>query len=351
MNNKVYVVGGDGYIGTRLCRLLREEGWDVKSIDMGVYKNIPVTDKQDVLELEPAGDGAPVLWLATIHREPAGFLQMPEADQRKWVQAMERLMVDAPGDWIRAGHPLIYPSSMQVVSPMGSSAYGWAKRLFEARWVGTVGVQILRFGTVWGWLDEEPARVETAINSALLGKRLTEDYVAYTSHIGRVLEALAYALCRNYLGTVENVTDSEDPVTGPKVNSILTVPAQKRTVWEHLFMKERVRAESLAKRLKKAKKKREHFTYALATAYQLPWPADLDTTYDIRQPLVSSRAARRPADLGGAAGGDVVRAEDDSGEPGVGADEGAGEPGARVGGQDPAPAGHNDEAPAPEELT
>lgn len=283
MSNKVYVVGGAGYIGSHLVPVLIEDGWDPQVIDAGVYGNVPAANKQDVREMEPPADGAPVIWLAAIHREPDGFRDLDEEQQKKWTSEMEALMVDMPRRWHAAGHPTIYPSSMQVLGLMGSSAYGWAKRLFEAGMVGERGVQILRLGTVWGGLDKEPARVETAVNAALLGKRLTDNYVAFTTHVHRAVESLSYALCRNYLGAVENVLDREDPTTGPTINSALDAPIQRRGVWDLLFTKEFERAQ------KRDWTKRPHMTAQVAEFYHLPWPEGTPKEWDPKAPVVPKR--------------------------------------------------------------
>lgn len=282
MSNKCWVVGGAGYIGSHLVPVLIEDGWDVEVIDAGVYGNVPPAQKQDVRELDPPADGAPVVWLATLHREPEGFKELSEEEQQRWTAEMEALMVELPRRWHAAGHPIVYPSSMQVLGLMGASAYGWAKRLFEASMVGERGVQILRFGTVWGGLDKEPARVETAINAALVGKKLTEDYLAFTTHIHRVVESLSYALCRNYLGAVENVIDREDPTTGSAVNSAMDRPIQRRGVWDLLFTKEFERAQ-------KKWKARPHMTAQLADYYHLPWPEGTPKEWNPKAPVVPKK--------------------------------------------------------------
>lgn len=268
--NGVIVVGSDGYIGSRLCPALRQFGYDVDAIDCGVYSNVPAAYKRDVRELDPPGDGRPVVWLATIHREPEGFDSLPVEGQRKWLVALEDIAFTQLERWIRAGHPLVFPSSMQVMELMGPSRYGLAKRMVESRWVAQRGVQIVRFGTVWGGFNTEgPIRAETAINSALLGRTLTDNYLAFTTHIDRAVTAILCLLPRQFLGTVENVLDSEDPVTGPEINEIVETYARERSSWQQSFMLERGWAE---RRASEFKKPRKHFTRALAEYYCLPWP-------------------------------------------------------------------------------
>ncbi len=279
--NKVYLVGGAGYIGSLLQKVLNSQGWQPEVIDCGIFGNVPPAAKQDVLDMEPPGDGAPVIWLATVHREP-DFGKMPEEDCRKWAGKMAAIMFEKIEPWIRAGHPLVYCSSMQVAELMGGSAYAYAKRMFEAQWVGTAGVQIIRFGTVWGGYDQDLVRIETAINSSLLGKKLTENYRAYTTHISRAVEALSYAICRDGTGTVENVLDDDEPRTGPQINAIVKTAPKERSLWEHLYMSEWVKAE----KLREAGVKRTHFTALLAEHYHLPWPEEISKEYDSKGPIV-----------------------------------------------------------------
>jgi nucleoside-diphosphate-sugar epimerase len=181
-------------------------------------------------------------------------------------------MVETPVDWFRAGHPLLYASSMQVVGPGPPSANAYAKRIAEATLVGAHNAQVLRFGTVWGGLDQYPLRLETAINAALLGEELPHDYKAYTTHITRAVEAICYGLCRPFLGTVENVTDSEDYLIGAYVNAIRSKPPTSRSAWELLFTREADRAEW-------AQQRRGDYspaTKCLAKFFSLPWPGDPD---------------------------------------------------------------------------
>jgi hypothetical protein len=164
---------------------------------------------------------------------------------------------------------MVFPSSMQVLGLMGDSAYGFGKRMFESRWTGQRGVQIVRFGTVWGgFASPGPVRVETAINSALLGSTLTDNYIAYTTHIDRALTGIAHMLMRPFLGTVENVTDDDAPISGPEINAVIDTQARERTTWQILYMLERAQAEKRSD----LRKPREHFTRSLARFYHLPWP-------------------------------------------------------------------------------
>jgi len=267
MSEGVIVVGGEGYLGARLCPLLRSIGFEVESVDAGVYGNVPPAYAKDVREMEPPADGRPVVWLAAVHREPEGLAT--DEDRGKWCAALEDITFTQPEKWVRAGHPLLFPSSMQVIELMGASAYGYAKRMFESRWTGQRGVQIVRFGTVWGGFNSAgPVRVETAINSALLGRTLTDNYLAYTTHIDRALTALAHMLMRPFLGTVENVTDEDAPISGPEINAVIDTAARERTTWQILFMLERAQAEKRSD----LRKPREHFTRSLARFYHLPWP-------------------------------------------------------------------------------
>jgi len=280
MENKIYVIGGSGYIGTPLCRELRADGWEVENIDCRVYGDRD--KKQDVRTIKPPGDGSPCIFLATIHREPAG---LTAKEQGAWGKAMEDLMVNAPLNWLRAGHPLTFASSMQV--PKGGCLYANAKLAAEQRLVGLPNCDVLRFGTAWGqMLDGDPVRFETAINSALTGKELTENYVAHVTHISLIVQALAYAPCCPQYGEVRNVTDMHDPITGRMINCIPDIEVNKHTPFQALFMQE---YKKFAQYRELETFEREHFTKSLANYYGLPWPKDLSEIWSKDSPIIQEK--------------------------------------------------------------
>lgn len=279
--NRVYVTGGNGYIGSHLVPSLIADGWDPVSLDAGIYGHMPAIDKVDILDedFEIPGDGAPVIWLATLHREPPGFEHLSEAEQDKWIKLAEKLMVYKPLEWMQAGHPMIYPSSqMSFTSPQ--TVYGRVKRMFEAIGVGNF-CQIFRFGTVWGGLHRDPARPQTVPNAALVGKYPTAEYMAYVTSIQRAVSALALALYRPFNGTVEDVFDAEEPITGQIIKDTFDTLPKHRTPWQIEF----IRAADLSNSRKRSLRRRKHPTELLADYYNLPWPKEIKP--DVRKEEVA----------------------------------------------------------------
>jgi nucleoside-diphosphate-sugar epimerase len=279
-DRRIYVVGSRGYIGVPLCRELNANGWEVVEIDAGIYGNID--DKQDVIDMKPPADGCPVIWLATVHREPVGLT--PD-EQGKWGRKMEDIMVKAPLNWVRAGHPLTYASSMQVVK--GGSIYAYCKLSAEQNFVGMPDVSVVRFGTVWGQLlTGDPVRYETAVNSSLLGKKLTENYIAHTCHLELAILALSYAPENFQYGDVHNVCDAWDPITGDDINKILDVPPNRRTPFQAKWAQEWNRFAPVRELEAYVRK---HFTKELADFYKLPWPKGLDDMWSKDSPIMQGQ--------------------------------------------------------------
>jgi nucleoside-diphosphate-sugar epimerase len=269
--NRIYVVGGSGYIGSHLMPALISDGWDPVNIDAGIYGHMPAMDKTDILDDDfqiPQGQ-APVIWLATLHREPPGFETLGEKARDKWINLAHTLMIKKPHEWLAAGHPMIYASSqMSFTSP--DTLYGQTKRMFESLAVGNF-VQVFRFGTVWGGLQRDPSRPQTALNAALLGKFPSPNYMSYTTSIHRAVTALALALYRPFNGTVENVFDSDEPITGEIIRNAFDVPPKARTAWQIEF----VRSADLSNGRKRSLRRRKHPTELLAAYYNLPWPEEI----------------------------------------------------------------------------
>jgi nucleoside-diphosphate-sugar epimerase len=271
-DNRVYVTGGSGYIGSHLIPALIADGWDPINLDAGIYGHMAAPDKVDILDedFQIPDDGQPVIWLATLHREPPGFEDLDEHGKQKWIDLAHELMVKKPLEWLKAGHPVIYPSSqMAFTSP--DTLYGQTKRMFEAMAVGNF-VQIFRFGTVWGGLQRDPARPQTVPNAALLGKFPQPEYMAYVTSIQRAINALVLALYRPFNGTVENVFDSDEPITGQIIRDTFNILPKQRTAWQIEY----VRSADLSNGRKRSLRRRKHPTELLAAYYNLPWPEKTD---------------------------------------------------------------------------
>lgn len=213
----VHVVGGAGYIGTHLCAALRRS-YEPRVWDFGLYapthnagvrcdaENGPCAcgawhDRNDIRSIDPPGDGRPVIWLASPHKEPPGL--GPE-DKDKWLIYGAQL-VEAAHEWHAAGHPLIYVSSTSVLTD-SRSAYADVKEYGEASLVANLGTKIIRFGTVVGGLHDDPCRPQTVPNRwALTGERPDENYGAFVTRLEDATKAIVDALSVPFLGTVTNV--------------------------------------------------------------------------------------------------------------------------------------------------
>lgn len=195
----VYVVGGRGYVGSRLTASLENFGYDVEAIDPGYLTEETPDPSQDVTDFRfpIPKDGKPVIWLACIHRVPDED-KLSAEDYCEWNAYAEELMVDCPQEWHEEGHPVIYVSSMQIVTQKTLDIYAKCKRQFEQWAVGTPGVRVIRPGTVWGGLNKpsDPTnRVHTVVNRFLTTGELPDDnWRAYTTAITKLIDALMDAL-------------------------------------------------------------------------------------------------------------------------------------------------------------
>lgn len=235
---RIYVVGGNGYLGSRLVPGLVDDGWDVHVIDNCVYHQAPMDLEhvayqfENVLDIDvPAGD-EPVIWLASLHRDA-------KEDPDKHAKVYTDLMVRRPLGWLAAGHPLVYVSSMSVLTDR-QSLYSLAKGLAEEQIIQhSRAFQILRFGTVWGSLTEDPTRPQTAINRAILGELPDENYLAFATHHSTAIEALRFAPQYPFLGTIDNVFDSADRISRQDLEVALEGEPRYKTVWGLQMSRER----------------------------------------------------------------------------------------------------------------
>lgn len=217
MSVDVRVVGGCGYVGKRVVATLEHEGLDVEVIDPGYLVSETPDESQDVTSrrFKIPQDEAPVVWCACIHRLPDGI----EDPTDEWGWYAEELMVNAPLEWIEAGHPLIYLSSMQVVTRGVLDTYAERKLGFERLVVGRAGVRVIRPGTVWGGLicPTDPAnRVHTAVNRYLTTGQPPDDrWRAYITGMPNLIAVIGDAVDRAINGELPGdvicVTDWDRP--------------------------------------------------------------------------------------------------------------------------------------------
>jgi nucleoside-diphosphate-sugar epimerase len=213
----VYVVGGRGYIGSRLSESLRQSGYTVEVIDPGYLVSDTPDESQDVTArgFEVPGDGKPVVWCACIHRLPPGV----QDTTGEWDEYADLLMHGCPAEWVEAGHPLVYLSSMQVVTQRALDLYAEVKLDFERWALGRAGVRVIRPGTVWGGLvspGDPTNRVHTVVNRYLTtGELPDEKWRAYTTRITSLIQEIVDAVDRTQRGElpgdVLTVTDFHRP--------------------------------------------------------------------------------------------------------------------------------------------
>lgn len=207
--SKFYLVGGAGYIGTALQQYLEDEDrFELEVIDIGIHGN--VENPQDIREIDPPGDGTPVVWLASQHMEPPGL-----NEAGRWVEyavEMEASLLR----WRDAGHPILYTSSMQVLTNK-ESTYAAHKRYAEGALLGRLGCMVLRFGTVTGGYDLPVCRPHTVPNRVILDPEFlpSDDYAAYWTAVTTAVVAIADAMNEPELwaGEVMNIEDFGEPVT------------------------------------------------------------------------------------------------------------------------------------------
>jgi hypothetical protein len=265
---KVYLVGGGGYLGTGLNQALsRDPRLNVEVIEANVYT--PGASGQDVRQLTPGTlEPGIVVWLATLHKEPRGLVG---DDRQRWRAVGTEIMATLPYLWLIAGHKLVYVSSMQVIRDPGS-LYGQMKADAESRLVGRPGATVVRFGTIWGNLEHEPARPQTAINAAILDHRLPDDqYAAYTTSYNEAIYQLTWEVTQGlFWGEVRNFCDTAEPVEGDFVRASFDTENPRhrlQATWAAM-------RATLPPERKESLKSRTHPTKLLASFYNLPYPEE-----------------------------------------------------------------------------
>lgn len=214
----VILVGGHGYLGSRVRVALEADGAHPLVVDPGILQKVDDCS-QDVLKMpyhyhEVEGDV--VVWLASIH-------EVPESSRLVWQDIAYDLMVKTPMEWAAAvgtaGGRFIYISSTRAgTHPDG--LYGWNKRRFELLTAGDDHVTVIRPGTIWGGLSETlPNRTQTVINKMLTSDWLPEPLWEpfFTCHIDiivNIIQALLVAPDHRDAGLIRTATDTFIPITG-----------------------------------------------------------------------------------------------------------------------------------------
>lgn len=231
----VLLVGGAGYIGSRLARTLEERGHTCQTIDAGILARPgSFHGEHDVrsggLSTDPFSvhferesftypDRAPVvIWLASIH-------DVPKDQEEQWREIAYDLMVRLPEKWAKAtiesGGRFIYFSSTRA-GTHPDRLYGWLKRRFER--VRPFGTTVVRPGTVWGALSETlPNRCHTVVNRMLIDSQWLPEpleepfFTCQYAFLERVVVDLVERPQTVWQGLVVPLTDTLVPITGAKL--------------------------------------------------------------------------------------------------------------------------------------
>lgn len=221
----VILVGGLGYLGSRLNVVLQGAKVSVDVVDPGILQGIPDSSSaalafsQDVLQMSVPSftEDDVVVWLASIH-------EVPDESRLVWQDVAYELMVTVPLRWAsavgKAGGRFIYISSTRAATHT-DRLYGWNKRRFEILTVAEDHVTVLRPGTIWGALSETlPNRTQTVINRMLTDATFqvephTEPF--FTCHMYRIvgfIKELIRFSSHVDSGLILAVVDTGCPVTG-----------------------------------------------------------------------------------------------------------------------------------------
>lgn len=201
MGRKVYLVGGGGYVGSRLDKELKTLGWETNIIDLGLFGRKDFMP-QDVLTVPVPDDGWPVVWLASVHDATVRPWEV------EWSEIARKIMVHAPLAWVE-NHPMVYVSSMRAVTGT-HRMYGAIKRLAEIRLLEEGACcAIVRPGTVWGGFDPElPNRTMTAINKYIITGEISPEYSCWTINMSDLVARIVSLLHRkDFNQQILNVTD------------------------------------------------------------------------------------------------------------------------------------------------
>jgi nucleoside-diphosphate-sugar epimerase len=213
----IYLIGGAGYIGSRLALELRQRGQPFRILDACILGN-ECEHWRELTKVDVFKSGAldciepedTVVWLASLHN----------GDWKGIESVGERLMWRMPYNLLHRRCRLLYVSSMQVFA-LSRCPYADAKARAEHMLAARAQAErrslcIIRPGTVWGWLRAGlPNRVHTVPNRYLLTGELPDGfYSSYICSMGSLVDTIAAALVApdSQFKQVLNVVDPPTPV-------------------------------------------------------------------------------------------------------------------------------------------
>jgi len=215
----ILILGGLGYIGSRLCQALSD--CEVQVVDADIYgaglgplyEELPTS----------AFRGKVVVNLASFHREADNLV-----NRGTWARQYMELLVHEPLALSECAHKLVNVSSMRSLEDQ--SLYGLSKRAAEQKMCAMSNVQHVRLGTVWGGFEDDlPNRFSTAVNFALSRGYFEGDtYASHVTHMDRVILFLetyvrAHATHNETIfdGTTVNILDSNTKLTAKAIRLLL----------------------------------------------------------------------------------------------------------------------------------
>lgn len=208
----ILLIGGAGYIGSRLSAALEELGHKTIILDANLLSGGGGQDVRTApVEVAPYDA---IVWLASIH-DMSG-------QEEEWQSIAYQLMVSKPLEWATAAAaqyvPFLYFSSTRA-GTHPDSQYGWNKARFES--IRPRGTTVVRPGTVWGMLDMElPNRTHTIVNRMIVDSAWmpSPGNQPFFTCAMRWLIPRVVSLIVNpdhvMRGLILPVTDQERPITG-----------------------------------------------------------------------------------------------------------------------------------------
>ncbi len=201
MKREVALVGGGGYIGQRLARYLADRGWAPEVIDPDIHQaGFPVIAEcrwrlADIRDVPTNELPEQIVYLASFHDVPF-WDQLLDGEKLEWQQEASEIMIKEPLRLIAAGKEVIYVSSMRALTHP-ETFYGNLKAVAERELFQKAS--IVRFGTVWGGLEEGlyNRTITVPNNWAVRGELPDKNWEAYVTSMDWAMQSIEVLLGRS----------------------------------------------------------------------------------------------------------------------------------------------------------